>query len=150
MKSAYLYNLLRRTTWPDSTFENEDSPYRVTVLGHDNLEGLLTKIAERKKVNKRSIKLEKISSMKDYRPCHMLYVPGDLSQEQQEAVLKKTAGTPCLVVGDTLGFARAGAMANFVNRDDGTLGIELNLAQAKKRKLRFDPQLLDVAQVLSE
>ncbi|HLA83574.1 MAG TPA: YfiR family protein [Thermoguttaceae bacterium] len=153
VKSAYLYNLLRRTIWPDKAFQNEESPYRVAVLGQDNLEGLLEKIAQMKKVNKRAIKLERLNSLKDYRPeqpFHMLYVPGYLTPEQQQAVIDKTAGAPCLIVGESPGFAAAGATANFIDRDDGTIGIELNLAQAKKRSLEFDRQLLEVAQTVSE
>ena len=150
VKSAYLYNLLRRTTWPESTFKNEESPYLVTVLGQDNLEGLLDKIASKKKVNKRAIKLIRIKSIKDLQPCHMLYVPNYLTPEQQQAILKKTAGTPCLVVGDSPGFARAGATANFVDREDGTVGIVLNVAQARKHHLKFDRQLLEVAEATSE
>jgi len=150
VKSAYLYNLLRRTTWPDSTFENDESPYQVVVLGEDNLEGLLEKIAAKKKVNKRAIKLERIKSLKDYKPCHMLYVPGyDLTPEQQQAIIDKTADMPCLVVGDSPGFAQAGATANFVDRDDGTIGLELNLARARKHHLKFDKQLIDVAQTVA-
>lgn len=151
VKSAYLYNLLRRTAWPDSTFENDESPYRIAVLGQDNLEGLLEKIAEMKKVNKRAIKLERLKSIDDYKPCHMLYVPGyALTTEQQRAIVEKTAGTPCLVVGDSPGFAQAGATANFVDREDGTIGLELNLAMAKKHRLSFDKQLLDVAQIAAQ
>jgi len=154
VKSAYLYNLLRRTTWPESMFKNDESPYRVVVLGRDNLEGLLEKIAQMKKVNKRSIKLERIKSMADYNPqepCHMLYVPGyDLSPEQQKAILKKTAGTPCLVIGDAPGFAQAGATANFADREDGTIGIELNVARARRHGLKFDRQLVEVAQTVGE
>jgi len=80
----------------------------------------------------------------------MLYVPGYVTPEEQQAVLKKTSRTPCLVVGDTPGFARAGATANFVDREDGTIGIELNLPQAKKRHLKFDQQLLEVAEILGD
>jgi hypothetical protein len=154
VKSAYLYNLLRRTTWPDTMFKNDESPYRIIVLGRDNLDGLLEKIAQMKKVNKRSIKLERIKSLDEYNerePCHMLYVPEyDLSPEKQQAILKKTAGTPCLVVGDSPGFARAGAMANFMDREDGTIGLELNLARAKKHRIKFDKQLIEVSQTVAE
>jgi len=151
VKSAYLYNLLRRTTWPDSMFEKDDSPYRVAVLGQDNLEGLLEKIAEKKKVNKRSIQLHRLKSLDDLRePYHMLYVPGEyLSPEQQQAILKKTANMPCLVVGDAPGFAEAGASANFYERDDGTMGIQLNRAEAAQHQLKFDQQLLEVAKIVS-
>lgn len=154
VKSAYLYNLLRRTTWPDSMFKNDESPYRVVVLGSDRLGGLLEKIAQMKKVNKRSIKLERIKSLNEYKdrePCHMLYVPEyELSPEKQQAILKKTAGTPCLVIGDAPGFARAGAAANFIDREDGTIGLELNLERAKKHKIRFDKQLIEVAQTVAQ
>ena len=150
VKSAYLYNLLRRTSWPEGSFKTDDSPYIVGVLGDDNLEGLLEKIASRKKVNKRSIQLEKFKTIKDYKPCHMLYVPGYRSPEQQKEILKATKGTHCLVVGDSPGFALAGATANFDYRDDGTIGMELNLAQAKKHKLKFDRQLIEVSQPVGE
>ncbi|NLE38539.1 MAG: YfiR family protein [Pirellulaceae bacterium] len=150
VKSAYLYNLLRRTSWPEKTFPNDESPYRVAVLGKDNLEGLLETIADKKRVNKRSIVLVRIESIDDYEPCHMLYVPGYYTLEQQKAVIAKTSKYPCLVVGDSPGYAAAGATANFVLRDDGTIGIELNLAEAKKHDLRFDEQLLAVAHVLGQ
>lgn len=150
VKSAYLYNLLRRTSWPEAMFQNDESPYRVAVLGQDNLEGLLEVIAERKRVNKRPIELIRLQSIDDYEPCHMLYVPGHRTSEQQKAIVAKAAGHACLVVGDSSGFAAAGATANFVHREDGTVGIELNLAEAKKHHLKFDEQLVAVSHVLDE
>jgi hypothetical protein len=150
VKSAYLYNFLRRTVWPDKTFETDESPYRIAILGEDNLEGLLEKIAEQKKVNKRPIVLQRLASIDQYKPCHMLYVAGSITPEQRQAILKKTAGTSCLVVADSPGFAKAGGIADFVDREDGTIGIELNLGRAKKSRLKFDQELVEVAQTVSE
>jgi len=144
IKAAYLYNLLRRTTWPDSAFAGDDAPYTVAVLGKDSLEGLLDTVARKKKVNKRKISLKRLGSIAEYTPCHMLYVPGSPDADTRKSVLEKTADTSCLVVGETDGFGKEGATINFFPKPDGTIGYELNEVAEAGHNLKFEDQIRKV------
>jgi hypothetical protein len=150
VKTAYLYNILRYTTWPPETFANDQAPYTVLILGTDNLEGLIDKVAESKQINKRSIVIKRITSLDQYAPCHLLYACGTLSPEASKAILQKTAGAPVVVVGESAGFGAEGAPINFFADSDGTIGYEMNLKAAGERKITFESQLKDLGKVIAQ
>jgi hypothetical protein len=147
VKTAYLYNILRYTTWPPEAFASDQAPYTVLILGEDKLEGLLDKVAESKQINKRSIVIKRITSLDQYAPCQLLYVCGTLTPENSKTILQKTAGTPVVVVGESAGFGTEGATVNFFADADGTTGYELNLKAADERKLAFESQLKDLGKI---
>jgi hypothetical protein len=150
VKTAYLYNILRYTTWPPEVFANDQAPYTMLILGEDKLEGLIDKVAESKQINKRSIVIKRITSLDEYAPCQLFYVCGTLSPEASKAILQKTAGKPVVVVGESAGFGTEGATINFFADADGTTGYELNLKAAAERKVVFESQLRDLGKVIAQ
>lgn len=150
VKTAYIYNILRNTTWPPEAFANDQAPYTVLILGEDKLEGLLDKVASSKKVNKRSIVVKKISSINEFTPCHILYAVGAQTPDTSKAILEKTASSSTLVLGETADFAKQGADVNFFEDANGTTGYEMNLKVSAKKSLKFDAQLRDLAKIVDQ
>lgn len=148
VKTAYLYTFLRSVTWPGSAFADDDSPYVVTIVGTDKLEGLFDKVAEVKSVSKRKIVLERIDSIDAYKTSHILYVVGELDETAKKAVLGKTARQPVLVVSESAGFAAEGATINFYIDADGALGFQINKAAADAAGVKLDDKILKVGDVV--
>ncbi len=149
VKTAYLYTFLSSATWPDSTFASDDAPYVVVIVGEDKLEGLIDKVAAKKKVNKRSIELKRVGSVADAGDCHLLYVVGELDEASRKAVLDKTDGTPTLVVGETANFASEGATVNFYIDADGKMGYQVNQATAGVHGLKLGDKILKVGDAVN-
>ncbi len=142
IKVAYLYVLLRNTTWPGNAFASDDAPYVIGVLGDDPLGSPLDKLAAKKTVNKRKIVIERFAAMDGYKPCHILYASGELDEAQRGAILGAVKGKPVLVIGDAPGFAAGGATANFYVKPDEAIGFEINAAAAGAAKLQLKDAIL--------
>lgn len=149
VKTAYLYTFLSSVTWPDSSFASDDAPYVVVIVGEDKLEGLIDKVAAKKKVNKRSIELKRVGSVAEAGDCHLLYVVGELDEGGRKAVLDKTNGTPTLVVGETANFASEGATVNFYIDADGKMGFQVNQGTAESHGLKLGDKIMKVGDAVN-
>ncbi len=154
LKSVYIYNFSRFVTWPVTQMASAKE-FRIGVVGESSIMPILKKLpAKRQAVDRRTgrripIRIVQFKSMKDYRPCHLLLVPSAVKLEEQKAILKQFATKPVLVVGESPGFARTGGTAGFV-LSNGRMKFELNLADAKRKGLTIDAQLLTAANKLEK
>ena len=148
LKAAYLYNFLVFFTWPEETFSGPDAPLVVGVFGDDPLGAALDEVARRKTVKGRPIVVRRFKSWKDHKPCHMLFLPRTVGQNTLIEAIKRTRGSPLLLVGETPGLARSGATVNFYPDIDGTIGFEINVDATAERKLGVDARLLKLARII--
>jgi hypothetical protein len=144
-----------------------DPTFRIGILGRDPFQGqdedgnavnfLDVMAAQKGSVNKRRIVIQRFSSVKDYRPCHVLFLSAQSAPESDEgsaderlaAILKRAPAAPVLLVADSEGLAEQGAAVNFfVGRDDAgvpKVKFEVNPAAAKRAGLTIHPGLLRLA-----
>ena len=148
LKAAYLYNFLVFFSWPEETFSGPQAPLVVGVFGDGPLGAALDEVARRKTVKGRRIVVRRFKSWKDYRPCHMLFLPRTVGQNALAEAIKRTRGSPLLLVGETPGLARRGATVNFYPDIDGTIGFEINVDATAERKLGVDARLLKLARII--
>jgi hypothetical protein len=144
VKAAFLYSFGRYVEWPADAFSDAGGAFVIGVLGSDPFGGALERIAATKKIQERTIVVRRLKSLDDYKPpCHILFVPRTVPPEQQTAAIQKVQGTPVLVVGESAGFARAGATVNFY-LDQETIRFEINVAAAKAQRLTINAKLLSL------
>jgi hypothetical protein len=147
IKAAYLYQFGRYVQWPSTAFSDVRAPLVIGVLGTDPLAELLDEIARTKQIEGRPIVVRRFPSMEKFGPCHILFVASSLSREETAAAIKKTRGTPVLVVGDNPEFAdRGGVIGFFVEQN--RVRFAINTEVAKQGQLKISSKLLSLAKLV--
>lgn len=145
VKAALLMHLGKLVTWPEAAFESETSPFVIAVVGPDPFGEALRKL-EGRIVRGRRIRTRYYETMKDYKPCHILYC-NLAGPDQVRERRSRLARDHVLTVGGAIGFAeRSGIVEAAVT--EGHLELKINLAAARKADLRLEAGLLALATVV--
>lgn len=149
IKAAYLYNFSGYVEWPAEAFTGKDEPFTIGVLGNDPFGSILDEIAARKKVGGRRIVVRRFASMQEYAPCHVLFIPGSLTPQEQAAAIQQTRGTPVLLVGETFAFAqRGGGIGFFIEQNK--LRFAISMEAADQQQLKISSKLLSLAKLVDQ
>jgi len=148
VKLAYLCNFTRYVTWPADAASKDGGEWIIGVLGEDPFRGALDRIAASgRKVAERKLVTRHFASLKDYKPCHILFIPKSVPRKQQDAVIQAMQGKPVLVVGEIGGFAAAGGCVNFY-LDEDSVRFEINVDALKAQRLEASSKLLSLAKIV--
>ncbi len=148
IKRAYLYNFTRYFSWPDEAFANAKAPFVIGVLGNDPFGDRLDEVARTKTFQGRRIEIKRFPSLKDYKPCQLLFIPRTVARETAMKAVTQTQGKPVLLVGETPGFATSGGTVNFYPDPNGTIGFEINVDATRSHGLGVDARLLKLAKIV--
>lgn len=138
--TLYMHGFAKFVLWPE---DDKKTDFEIVVLGESPLTAELQKMAEKKKVGDRAIKVVKINSMSEFRNGHMLFIPSTLSGQLAE-VLAKVGNKSTMVITEQPGLGAKGSDVNFVMKD-GKLAFELNQAALAKHKLKASTELTRLA-----
>lgn len=138
--TLYMHGFAKFVLWPE---DDKKTDFEIVVLGESPLTVELQKMAEKKKVGDRAIKVTKINSIAEFSKGHMLFVPSTLSSQLGE-VLSKVGGKSTMVITEQPGLGAKGSDVNFVMKD-GKLAFELNQAALTKHKLKASTELTRLA-----
>jgi hypothetical protein len=150
LKVAYIYNLTRFIEWPAAPAER---PFVIGVIGDPAMARHLRVLEqESKRVEDRPIAIRAYPTREAIGPSEILFV-GTEAQEQLVAILRRTAGQPTLLVGDTPGDAERGLAIEIYRKPDifrktERLRLRINAAALKDRGLAASARLYDVAEVV--
>lgn len=146
IKAAYLYNFAMFVEWPNAAFARADSPIVIGVLGSDPFGQALDQTVRDKTVNNRHIRIDRVQSTQDLSRCHILFVsPSETARLNDVAY--RLDGTSVLIVGDTAGLAKRGAIITFVV-EDNKVRLEVNVEAAKRARLSISSKLLNLARIV--
>lgn len=144
VKAAYLYRFSFFVEWPDSAFEDSESPLLIGVLGGDPFKAALDRTLEGKKMKGRSVKTRRFAHARELEYCHILYV-GDADRATVEQALSRVRGKSTLVVGDDEDFLARGGVIQFVERS-AKIRFRIDHAVARRSGLRISSKLLQLAE----
>ena len=147
IKAAYIYQFGRYVEWPEKAFHNANSPFVIGVMADDPIAGNLEQIARIKKIQDRPIQIRKFSSVKEIRPCHILYLSTLVPMETQAEILRKMSRQGVLTVGEASGFLEGGGTIQFVIKDNKVL-VYVARKAAEQEGLAISAKLLQVANVV--
>lgn len=150
LKVAFVYNFTRFVQWPQAPASR---PFVIGVIGDPVLEGQLRVLErEAKRVEGRPIQIRAYLGPEAIAPSEILFV-GARVRGELEAILRRTAGWPTLLVGDGPGDAARGLAIELFRKPDifgktERLGLRINPSGIKDRGLKVSAQLYDVAEVV--
>jgi hypothetical protein len=147
LKALFLYNFGSYVEWPREAFGGDDKPFVIGVLGYSPVESTLREIAATKTIGGRRIVIERIASAADVKPCQILFIPQDVGLPGQQAAIESLGNAQVLIVGDSPGFARRGAVVNFYV-EANKIRFEINVDAARERGLTISAKLLSLARII--
>lgn len=145
VKAAYIYNFARYVTWPEVDSEPD---FVIGVMGGNPFGNALHKIAVKKTVRGKRIRIREFRSLADYVDCDILFAAQTLDSSALAAITRQTDNRPVLVVAESKGFCESGGTVNFSRTAEGTVGIEINIDALQRRNLRVDAKLLKLARII--
>jgi len=142
VKSAFLYNFAKFTTWPEGSFSDATSQIKIVFVGADAFAAAFEGVTKGKNVNGREFKIIK-GAAADATGGHIVVVD---DSGQYASVVANTKGKPILTVGAE-GFMVSGGMVSFY-ADGGKVAIDVDLGPLKAGGLILEPKILKIAKTV--
>jgi hypothetical protein len=147
IKAAYLYQFGRYVQWPPNAFADPQSPLVIGILGQAPFGNVLDEIARAKRIDGRPVVIRKLTSMTEYKPCHILFVAASAGPTQTAAAIELAKKHPVLLVGEEPDFAKQGGTVNFF-LEENRVRFEINTEAARKEQLKISSKLLSLAKIV--
>lgn len=148
VKAAYLYNFAIHVEWPEESFSGKDSPVFLAILGDDPCGKVLEKALQDKTAQGRPLAVARGKTLENLGDCHILFLPDSEKQNLAKA-LEALKGKSVLIVAESPGLARQGAVFNFF-LESRKVRVEVNLEAAARNRLKIGAKLLKIARNVSE
>lgn len=145
IKAGLLYNFVKYTSWPQSSFAKPDDPFQICLLGGDSFEGALDPLQGRT-AQKRSINILKIYEPDSLSRCHVAFIHRS-QKENIVQILDAVRGQPVLLLSDIDDFSRIGGMVEFSNPTQKRIQLYLNKHDIESAGLFVGDPLLKLAQL---
>jgi hypothetical protein len=148
LKAAFLFNFAKFIDWPGTSFATPQSPFTICILGTDPFRRAMDDALRGKTVGDRAVAVERSRDLADARHCQIVFVSSSEKRRVPE-ILGGLRGTNALVVGETEGFAEAGASVQFTIEDDRVRFL-INTDAAARAGLKVSSKLLSLARVVHD
>jgi hypothetical protein len=145
LKAAFIYNFARFIEWPAASFENDDAPFVIAVVGKDPYNGALEQAVDGKKVGGRRVEIKHFETIDKIGRCQILVVPVT-DDESEASAVRKVANEPVLCIGESGGFCSLGGCIRFFTEDD-KMRFEISTDAAEQAKLTVSSKLLKLAKI---
>ncbi|MCU7948719.1 MAG: YfiR family protein [gamma proteobacterium symbiont of Bathyaustriella thionipta] len=147
VKAAFLYNFARLVEWPKNTFSNKNEPIRICLIGHDSFGDALRTIRN-KKVNDRSLVIQRSVKLQNISHCHILFI--DQSEKSNvQRIVNKLNQHATLTVSELPAFAHQNGHIRLFLNNDKTLSLEINLGAINQAGLKISSRILTLAKIVS-
>jgi len=146
VKAAFLFNFAKFVEWPPEKLGDANRPLCVCVLGKDPFGPTLDQTLQNKSVDKRPVKVLRLTSAAGLKSCHIAFVASS-EHERLTAIFQAGIGSGVLLVGEMPRFAERGGMIGFT-KDDNKVRLEINPAAASSAGLRISSKLLNLAKIV--
>lgn len=147
IKAYFLLNFTKYISWPESSFESENTPFKVCILGSNHFEAGQNAF-KGKSYKNHPFDVQSVEDSDNIPECHILFVCTDLEKKLND-ILDRIHGKPTLTVGETEDFVKRGGIINFYIYEN-KVRFEINLAAAEASSLVFSSQLLKLAKLYEE
>lgn len=146
VKATFLFNFTKYVEWPASTFQSDDEPFRVCVIGSTAFSSAVDRVIANEAVGGHPLVRAEAETADAARSCHILFVGRVATADR---LLTGIRAAPVLTVGDAPDVLRRGATIAFV-MEGNRVRFDVNVADAKTRGLTISSKLLRVARRVLE
>lgn len=150
IQAAYIYNLMKFTIWPQSSFETRES-IRVGLVGTDDITRVLKEQLTARKAQDKNIQVEYLpANTKTYlsssgKPFHILYIcKGAITKKEISSIVFQET----LLVGSYTDFIKeGGAVSVIFDENKGRVVFYINLKALSDKTLSVSSKLLKIAMI---
>lgn len=145
VKMAFIFNLSRYVSWPESVFETENTPFTICLNANHKFITLLELTVKGEKVNNRAYDVVSLSDVEKLADCQILFVSAENYSKGfkiSENLLSKV-----LYISDAEGFARKSGMIE-IKQQEQRLKLLVNLKLVKNSDLQFRSNLLNLMTII--
>lgn len=148
VKAAMLYKFLGYSTWPNPRFNDAQSPYRICVIGSDEIKNELVAIVAQRVIDGRTIEIYSAKTVDQVGDAHVVFVahkmesllPTLLPLARKNSFLIVTENESGLVSGSTINLRLV----------DKRIRFDISLLSAQENKIVLSSRLLAIAVSVKE
>lgn len=146
IKAVFLFNFTQFVAWPDKSFNTENDPFIIGILGENPYGNFLEETVRGESVNGHRIIIRRYAHVQDIKMCHILYVNLKNETELEDAITR-LKNRNILTVGDTAKFTQSGGIITFVVANN-KVGLKINLDAVSSTELSISSKLLRLATII--
>ncbi len=136
MQGVFIFSFTRYVQWPE---EYNQGDFIISIIGDSPMVQELQNLADKKKVDGRTIKLVKVNTIAEIKRCNILFLP-DNQSNLMPGILTHINNWATLLVTQQEGLGKKGSSINFVTKD-GKPTFELNMNAVTKHQLKIFTEL---------
>lgn len=148
IKAAFIYNFTQFVEWPSNSFESEDSPFIIGILGKDPFISAIDETVGGEKVAGHPIIVQRYTKVSDIKYCHILFVSNTEAKNIKE-IIDGLENKSTLTVSDIPGFPVEGGMIGFIMENNKTR-LQINPSVAKSAEINISSKLLRLAEIVEQ
>jgi len=143
VKAAMVYKFLGYSTWPSNRFKDLNSPYRIWVMGSDEITDELREIVSQRLINGRSIEIYSANAVDQIGDAHLVFVSHSMEPLLPKlcALAKKNS---FLIVTENEKELAKGSTIN-LRMVDKRIGFDVSLTNAQDYGVSLSSRLLAIA-----
>jgi YfiR/HmsC-like len=145
VKAAYIYNILRFVSWPDSSPLAHTKSLNICLFKEDPIDQYLAPISK-KSINRKPIKLKAIMKPSDAGSCHLVF----FEDKEQLAMLDDNGTLPfpsdSIFLADDIEFVKNGGLFSFYT-ENNKVRLGANRTAIANSHLQISSLLLEVCKL---
>ena len=145
LKVAYLYNITKFIQWPKKSFESEESPINICIIGKkiskEDIEALRDK-----RVSGRKLNIYYYKNSKSLDICHIAYISSS-NKDTFRNDLKNLEGKKTITISDINMFANKGGMIE-LRRQNNKIKLYINLQALSDENLFLSSKILELSNIV--
>ena len=148
LKAAYIFNFSKFVSWPQNTFEHDDSDFNIAVFGESPITKVLLAAFKGRKIQNREISIRVFYRIEDLPKAQIVFVSKGMQLETAN-LIEIIDNRPILLVGDAVeSFCQLGGVINFTARGS-KYQFEINNNAAISLHLKISSKLLALSKIIS-
>ena len=140
IKTSFIFKFAQYTEWPKSNKKH----FVVAVIGENPFKDSLNKIAEKKIIKGKKIKIKYINSIYELDDADILFIPKSEKKRIPE-IIKFTENKPILLISEVYKVASYGVHINFQMNISSKVRFNINTTSLKQSNLKMSSLLIRVA-----
>ena len=147
VRTAYILNFIRFTTWPKSSFKDAQQDIVLGIVGKDFF-GTTIDAIDGKYIKNRHLRVVRLSKNDNPQDCHLLYISSSEHRHLKQ-ILAEIQGEPILTISDIDNFAKDGGIVQ-IKRIGDKIKLFINTAATSAAGLQLRANLLKIATLVGQ